>query len=817
MKYQNIIEKMTLEEKVSLLSGKDFWQTKAINRLNIPSMFLADGPHGLRKQLAASDHLGLNAGAPATCFPTAATIANSWDISLGEEIGEFLGDEAVALEVNVLLGPGLNIKRSPLCGRNFEYFSEDPYLSGKMAAAYIRGIQSRGIAACPKHFAANNQEYLRLASNSVMDERTLHEIYLTGFEIAVKEGHPKTIMSSYNQLNSTYANENEHLLHNILVEEWGFDGIVVCDWGGSNDRLSGLIAGNHLEMPATGGDSDIQLKKAVENGSLSMELLNQRVDEYLKVLFDCQIDSHGKKEINKESNHEIARKAAEESIVLLKNDENILPLKAGTKVAVIGDFAKTPRYQGAGSSLVNVTQLDSTLDLIEQSGLTMIGYEQGFNRNGLKDSTKLDAACQLAKGAEVVLLYLGLDELSETEGLDRSHMDIARNQLEVLNAIHKVNPNIVVTLSSGAAIELPFMKLCKGVVHGYLSGQAGAGAMLNVLTGKVNPSGKLAETYPIKHSDTPAYEYFPGKERTAEYREGLYVGYRYYDTANIPVSLPFGHGLSYTTFTYSDLTITDTEASFTITNSGNVAGAEVAQLYVHAKNSTVFRPYKELKGFTKVFLNPGEKKDVVIPLDDMAFRYYNVNTKQFEVESGIYEILIGASSADIRLSGDIKAKGTNAVSPYNPKTLPSYYNGNIKHVSDQEFSELLGCPIPQALWDRTIPLKRNDAICQLFYAKSPLARLVYRILTHIKKKADAKGTPNLNIQFIYYMPFRGIAKMTGGAVNIAMVDAILEIVNGYFFRGTKHLIGAWIRKGKESKKMNQALKQAGRAEVRGSD
>jgi beta-glucosidase len=817
MKYQKIIEKMTLEEKVSLLSGKDFWQTKAIDRLNIPAMFLADGPHGLRKQLAASDHLGLNAGAPSTCFPTAATIANSWDISLGEEIGEFLGDEAVALQVNVLLGPGLNIKRSPMCGRNFEYFSEDPYLSGKMAAAYIRGIQSRGIAACPKHFAANNQELLRLASNSVMDERTLREIYLTGFEIAVKEGHPKTIMSSYNQLNGTYTNENEHLLRGILVEEWGFDGIVVCDWGGSNDRLSGLVAGNHLEMPATGGDSDIQLKIAVENGSLSMELLNQRVDEYLQVLFDCQIDSHAKKEFDKEAHHAMARKAAEESIVLLKNEENILPLKAGTKVAVIGDFAKTPRYQGAGSSLVNVTKLDNTLDLMEHSGLTMIGFEQGFNRNGRIDSAKLDAACQLAKSAEIVLIYLGLDELSETEGLDRIHMDIAKNQLEVLTAIHKVNPNIVVILSCGAAIELPFMEISKGVVHGYLSGQAGAGAMLHVLTGKVNPSGKLAETYPIRHSGTPAYEYFPGKERTAEYREGLYVGYRYYDTANTPVCLPFGHGLSYTTFTYSDLRITETEASFTISNSGNVAGAEVAQLYVHAKNSAIFRPYKELKGFIKVFLNPGEKKNVVIPLDEMAFRYFNVNTKQYEVESGIYEILIGASSADIRLSGDIKVKGTNVVSPYNPETLPSYYNGNIKNVSDKEFSELLGYPIPPSLWDKSLPLERNDTISQLFYAKSPIARLVYRILTRIKEKADAKGTPNLNIQFIYYMPFRGIAKMTGGAVNIAMVDAILEIVNGHFFGGTRHLIGAWVRKGNEGKKMKQALKQAGRAEVRGND
>ncbi len=653
-----------------------------------------------------------------------------------------------------------------------------------------------------------------MANDSVMDERTLREIYLTGFEIAVKESKPKTIMSSYNQVNGVYANENEHLLQEILMDEWGFDGMVVSDWGGSNDRVAGLKAGNHLEMPTTGGDSDWQIVQAVRSGALTEEMLNKRVDEYLHVLFECQIPADTPKAFDVEAHHLMARKAAEESIVLLKNKDNILPLGEGCKVAIIGDFGENPRYQGAGSSLVNSTMVESAVEAIKDSHLALVGYEQGFQRNGLaskngNDADKLEAACKLAKQAEVVLLYLGLDEVSETEGLDRSHMKIAPKQIALLNALYKVNENIVVILSCGAAVELPWLAQCKALVHGYLSGQAGASGMINILTGKANPSGKLAESYPVKLEDTPAYHYFPGREKKSEYREGLFVGYRYYDTAKIPVQMPFGYGLSYTTFEYSSFNITEKEATFTITNTGSRPGAEVAQLYVRCIDSGIFRPYKELKGFTKVYLEPGEEKRVSIPLDTFAFRYFNIKTSQFEIENGIYEILVGASSADIRLKGSIAIKGTTAGLPYKNEELSDYDRGQIQRVNDKEFETLLGHPLSSSKWDRSQMFGHNDTISQMFYAKSLLARVVYKILTGMKNRSEAKGKPDLNILFIYFMPFRGIAKMTGGMVSMEMIDGLLEAINGHFFKGMGKLIGAWRRKGRNKKAMEQALREAG--------
>jgi beta-glucosidase len=472
MGYQDLISRMTIEEKCSLLSGKNFWQSKDIPRLGIPGMFLADGPHGVRMQAGSADHLGLNKSLPATCFPTASAVANSWNTALGEEVGRLLGEEATAQGVNILLGPGLNVKRNPLCGRNFEYFSEDPYLSGKMAAAYIRGIQSNGIAACPKHFASNNQELRRMAVDSVVDERTLREIYLTNFEIAVKEGNPLAIMSAYNKVNGEYAFENRHLIRDILVGEWGFQGIVVSDWGGGNDPVAGTMAGAHLEMPGTGGNTDVELLVAIKNGALSETVIDERVDEYLRVLFAVQIPPDAEKTFDRAAHHDAARKAAEESIVLLKNEGPpsaphmpILPLKPGTEVALIGDFAKTPRYQGAGSSMVNATHVECAVECIGGSGLSLIGYEQGFIRTGANDNDKKAAACVLAEKAQVVLLYLGLDEISEAEGLDRANMSIGQNQIDLLTAIHAVNPNIVVVLSCGSAIEVPWLSKCTALVR----------------------------------------------------------------------------------------------------------------------------------------------------------------------------------------------------------------------------------------------------------------------------------------------------------------------------------------------------------------
>jgi len=798
---------MTLEEKCSLLSGGGNFTTKGVKRLGIPSMFLSDGPHGLRKQAGAADHLGLNVSLPATCFPTAAAIANSWDERLGEELGKMLGEEAAAQGVSVLLGPGLNMKRSPLCGRNFEYFSEDPYLAGKMAAAYTRGIQSKGVAACPKHFAANNQETLRMHSDSVVDERTFREIYLTAFEIAVKEGRPLAIMTSYNRINGTYSSENKKLIDGILRKEWGFSGIVVTDWGGSNDRVKGLIAGNNLEMPATNGSSDRETAEAVRTGQIPETLLDTRVDEYLTVLFDTVIPD-STPDFDKKAHHAFAQKAAENSIVLLKNEDGILPLKKGTKVAVIGDFADTPRYQGAGSSLVNPTCLDVPIDKLKSSGLEVVGFEKGFLRNGGKDETKKLAAVSLAQRADVVLFYMGLDEVSETEGMDRQSMRLHNNQADTLRAVANVNRNIVAVFSGGAPFEMPWLDCVKAAVHGYLGGQAGAGAMVRVLTGDVNPSGKLAETWPMRYEDTPAYRYFPGTENTAEYREGPFIGYRYYMTAGVPVRFPFGFGLSYTTFEYSDLSVSSKAVAFRITNTGSADGAEAAQVYITHNEKKVFRPEEELKAFTKVWLKSGESKDVFLPLDDKAFRYFNVKTRKFETESGVYEVRVGASCSDIRLKSSVAVSGTETDTAYSPKDLPSYYSANIQNVPDSEFEALLGRRLGSRRWDRSQPIGRNDTIAQLCYAKSPVARLVYKIVNSKRKKCELKGTPDLNILFIYSIPFRGIAKMMGGAVDISMVDALLEIVNGSFFKGTGHLIASALNKGKAAKKTESKLKEA---------
>lgn len=800
MEMKEIVKKMSLSEKCYLLSGKDFWDTRTVERLGVPNITLSDGPHGVRRQIGAGDQLGLNPSHPATCFPTAATIANSWDTALGEEIGECLGEEAASQGVAVLLGPGLNIKRNPLCGRNFEYYSEDPYLAGKMAAAYVRGIQSKGVAACPKHFAVNSQELRRMASDSIVDERTLREIYLTGFEIAVKEGRPKSIMSSYNRVNGVYANENEHLLQEILRDEWGFDGFVVSDWGASNDHTRGVAAGSHLEMPGTCGDSDEELIQAVKDGKIKEELVDQRVEELLSVVFplhEAISQAEGKK-FDEKAHHDIARKAAEESIVLLKNDHNVLPLKPGTKVAVIGDFAQTPRYQGAGSSVVNPTKLESTVDVIQQFPLEQAGFAPGYHRSGKIDPEYEREAISLARKAEAVLLYIGLDEISESEGLDRTHMSIPKNQLSLLKKISTVNKHVIAVLSGGSSIEMNWIGQCEAVLHGYLGGQAGASAMLRVITGQVNPSGKLNETYPMKYRDTPSAPYFPGKERNVEYREGLYVGYRFFETVKKPMRFPFGFGLSYTEFTYSDLKVSEKEAVFTLTNTGKADGAEVAQLYVSAECRGVYRPAKELKGFAKVFLKAGESRRVTIPLDDKAFRYFNVDTGKYEVETGVYQILIGASCADIRLFGSVNIEGTGAPLPKNEDRLPSYKMGNIGGISDEEFRELLGHDIPDGHWSGI--LDENDAICQMYYAKSRLARLVYRVMTRKLNKSMKKGEPDLNIMFIYNMPFRGIAKMTGGMCSKEMVDGIMKAVNGHLFGGVKIIIKGFFRQGKVRKK-----------------
>lgn len=811
MKNKELIEKMTLEEKAALLSGKGEWQTWNFDRLGIPSMYCSDGPHGIRRQAGAGDHLGLNPSLPATCFPTAATMANSWDPDLGEEIGRALGEEAAVQGVHVVLGPGLNIKRSPLCGRNFEYFSEDPYLSGKMAAGYVRGIQSRGRYACPKHFAVNSQELRRMAMNAVVDERTLREIYLTGFEIAIKEGGAKALMTSYNQVNGTYSNENTHLLKDILRDEWGYDGIVITDWGGSNDHIKGVAAGSDLEMPTPGMDSARQIVKAVQEGKLTEEAVDACVDRMLEAVLtltagdragalpaDDSGNGTNPDDFDKEAHHALARKAVSQSAVLLKNRENILPLKPGTHVALIGDFAFEPRYQGAGSSMVNVTKLDKMTDLIGEYDLVLSGASRGYLRSGEADEVLLKEAVDLAQSVDVVIYCFGLDELSESEGIDRTHMRIPQNQISLLEAISRVNENVVGVLSAGAAVEMPWHHCLKSLIHGYLYGQAGAGAILDIIAGKVNPSGRLNETYPVRYEDTPAFKYFPSEQRNSEYREALYVGYRYYDTAKKKVLYPFGFGLSYTKFEYSGLKVAEEGVEFTLTNTGGQDGAEVAQLYIGKKDAKVFRPAKELKGFQKVFLRAGESRKVKIPFDDKTFRYWNVRTNRWEVEGGTYTVMIGASCLDIRLTAEADVEGTTETYPYYTNRMPSYYSGLISQVEDGEFKELLGYPIPSGKWSGDLTV--NDAICQMYYAKSSIARFAYRKLTKMKKKSEDAGKPDLNILFIYNMPFRAIAKMTGGMVSMEMVEGIVTMVNGHLFRGLGHSIAGFFRNQRQNRK-----------------
>lgn len=800
-----LLKKLTLEEKCALLSGAETFKTRGMPKHGIPQIWLSDGPHGLRKQAGESDHLGLNPSVPATCFPTASAVANSWDAALGEKIGAALGEEAAAQEVSVVLGPGLNMKRNPLCGRSFEYFSEDPYLAGKLAAGYIRGIQSKGVAACPKHFAVNSQETRRMASDSIVDERTLREIYLTGFEIAVKEGHPRSIMSSYNLVNGTYANENKHLLMEILRGEWGFDGAVITDWGGSNDHALGVKNGSTLEMPAPGGDSVRELLAAVESGKISESDIDARLSELLPLVFDTKaaLDA-APREFDAAAHHALARRAAEESLVLLKNEGSLLPLAAGTKVAVIGDFAKNPRYQGAGSSMVNSTQVDVLLDKLIDSELNVIGYQQGFDRHGKPDAALQKSACELATQADTVILCMGLDEIAESEGLDRSNLRLAQNQVDLLQAVAAVNPKIVVVLYSGSVVETPWLDNCQALLYAALGGQAGAGAVANALTGKVNPCGKLAETWPLAYADIPSAADFATRRKTVEYREGLYIGYRYFTTAEKAVRFPFGYGMSYTTFAYSDMAADEQGVSLTVTNTGSVAGTEIVQLYVAKKNSELFRPAKELKGFARVTLAPGEKQRITIMLDDKAFRFWNVKANRWEIEGGEYELLVGASVEDIRLCEKISVHGTATVHPYEDVDLDCYYKGDVLSVSDADFEKLLGHPIP----DGKTKIDRNLTLGELNHARSPLGWLVWLVLTILLDVSYKRGKPDLNVLFQYNMPLRALAKMTNGAISMGMVDGIVMELQGFWILGLVRVIYEAIKNVVLNAQMEKRLRGA---------
>ena len=810
MRHQELIEKMTLEEKAAFLTGKNEWASRGYAHLGIDSITFADGPSGVRRQCGEGDHLGLNPSLPATCFPSSATVADSWNEKLEEEVGEALGQEAALADVSVLLAPGLNLKRNPLCGRNFEYFSEDPYLSGKMAAAMIRGIQKVGVSACAKHFAVNSQEERRMALNAVLDERTLREMYLTGFEIAVKEGKPGAVMSAYNEVNGTYANENPFLLKQILRKEWGFEGFVVTDWGGGNDFTEGIRNGSNLQMPGCGFDSARELIRALKEGRITEQEIDERVDELLTAALTFPKHSaeekhklEGQKESLYQEHHRLAGRAAEESMVLLKNEENILPLKAGTRVALIGDFAFSPRYQGAGSSCVNAILVETAAEEIRKTELVLAGAERGYLRSGKVDKKREASALKLAGEADVVLFFLGLGEQEETEGTDRKSINIPQNQLSLLHKIARVNPAVVALLSTGSVVGTWWKKDCRAILHTGLSGEAGAGVVMKILTGAVNPSGKLTESWIWSYEDTPSYPCYPAKDRTLEYREGIFTGYRYFEKNQIPVSFPFGFGLSYTTFAYRDLQVADKGISLKVKNTGTVDGSEIVQMYVALPESKVSRPEKELKGFVKLHLKAGEEKEVRIPFDDKTFRFFNERSGSWEQEEGTYQILAGSSSQDIRLTGEISLPGLQVKESgvqMTGETLAKAGEPEMLHGAKEQTDSR----------KQRRTLDRNDPLSDMRYARNPLARLIAGSLKKKIEKAEKKGKqPDLNTLFQYNMPFRAIAKMTAGMVSMDMVDGIVEAANGHFWKGMRDIAIGFFRNIRENKEDRKRLESEG--------
>ncbi len=787
---KELLALMTLEEKAAMCDGKDYWHLKGIERLGIPEIMVCDGPHGLRKKDYEKKGSSLSASVPSICFPTAVTTACSWDPDLLEKMGKALGGKCLKEKVGVLLGPGVNMKRSPLCGRNFEYFSEDPVLAGELAASFINGVQSRGVGTSLKHFCANNQESRRMNGDSVVDERALREIYLPAFEIAVKKAQPWTVMNSYNKINGTFGSENAHTQTEILRDDWGFEGAIVTDWGACNNRDDGLAAGNDIEMPSSSGAGTRKILDAVKSGKISEELLNERVLKILELIKKAADGAEKAEkegfEFDEEKDHLLAKEIAEQSMVLLKND-GILPLDKSKKVAVIGEMAKTPRYQGAGSSQINPTHLDGAYDILVAAGVNAT-YSQGYERTlakAKKNPAHIEEAVAAAKNADTVLLFIGLTEDYESEGFDRTHMKLPDAHIELVKAVSAVNKNIVVILSGGAPVEFDWDNdSVRAILNSYLGGQAGAGAVVDIVLGKVNPSGKLAETYPEKLEDNPSFNNFPGNIATVEYRESVYIGYRYYEKAGQSVRYPFGYGLSYTTFEYSGLYIDKTDmdendtlsVSFRVKNTGSVAGFETAQLYVGDPESTIFRPVKELKGFKKIWLEPGEEKAITITLNKRAFAFFNVKTNGWCVESGIFNIYVGASSADIRLTGSVNVTAAPVEIPDYRETAPVYYTGKVQSVPDDQFTAVLGRPIPPTERDRSTPLTVVDSFETSSYTKwgGRINNLMHKMIPVFVKGPGADFAIGIATQ----TPIRNFISMSGGVFSEKMAAGLLRILNG---------------------------------------
>lgn len=794
-KAKELVSQMTLEEKARLCSGKDFWNLEEIERLGLTSIMVTDGPHGLRKQVNSSDHLGINVSVPATSFPTASATACSFDRELLKKMGEALGEKCILENVSVILGPGINIKRSPLCGRNFEYFSEDPYLAGEMGAALIDGIQSKNVGTSLKHYAVNNQEAYRLAVDSVVDERAFHEIYLTGFEKAVKQSQPWTVMCSYNKINGTYSSDNKLLLTDILRDKWGFEGLVMSDWGATNDRPQGIRAGMDLAMP--GPDGDEAIIAAVKDGSLTEAELDVCAQRVTELILKGQEEKPLPKNTDADHN-KIAGEIAKHCAVLLKNDELILPLNKTNKIAVIGEMAKAPRYQGSGSSLINPVFLDNALDALKENGVN-VTYEPGYSlKDSSLDQAKIDAAVILAKTSDVAVVFAGLPDDYESEGFDRTSLHMPECHNKLIQAVSEANPNTVVVLQCGAPVLMPWKDRVKGILLLYLAGQASGIATADLLLGNANPSGKLAETFPKTLEDNPSANYFPGEPKAVQYRESIYVGYRYYDTAGLEVEYPFGYGLSYTTFEYSNLDISHTDeynykVKVDITNTGKVAGAEAVQLYVHCNQSAIFRALKELKGFDKVSLEPGETKTIEFSLNKRSFAYYNVQVHDWCVEGGSYQIMIAASSTDIRLKKEVTLTGDEkeALLAGHYQDLTEYIKPSAPlRISDVQFEKLVGRKPPLGYHPKGEPFTVNSTVEDIKHTL--IGKIMIRISkASIKKVINESPDPSMaRMAEAMFMesPMRTLKMVTGGALNDKRIEGIVDMANGKFFRGLRKLM-----------------------------
>jgi len=785
MDIKNILQKLTLAEKASLCAGSDSWHTRGIKRLDIPTIMMADGPHGLRKELSKGNGDILRDSYPATCFPTASALASTWNRELISKVAQAIAEECLAEGVSVVLGPGTNIKRSPLCGRNFEYFSEDPYQMGEMATAYIQGVQQMGVGASLKHFAANNQEYRRMLIDTVVDERALREIYMAGFETAVKNGKPWTVMAAYNRLNGMYCTENAWLLETVLRKEWGFEGIVISDWGAVNDRVVGITAGMDLEMPGIENGNKDRIISAVQSGELLEKDLDNVVRRLLRFVDRCSMNLQDDFRCDLEAHHRLAMKTATEGAVLLKNEGDLLPLSKTATVGLIGQFAKIPRYQGSGSSLINPSRMDTLYDAMrEYAGIDKVIFAKGYSLDEKGDSDALLAeAIDVARKTNVVVVCAGLTDMDEVESVDRQHLRLADAHDQLIEAIAEANPQTIVLLSNGSPVEMPWIDKVPAVLEGYLGGQAGASAHCQLIYGEENPSGKLAESFPISLQDTPAHAYFPGGPKTVEYRESLFVGYRFYDTVETEVLFPFGHGLSYTRFVYKNLVVIHEKGNlvnvcFDIENVGDRAGKEIAQVYVHAPREGVARPEQELKGFVKVALDAGETQTVNLALGKRAFAYYSVKKHDWQVQKGKYEIRVGASSRDIRLTSHVQFDGEN------PETLTPSEKFYRHFPADADvpqavFEGLLGRALPNN-GPISRPYDLNTSIMDM--QRSLVGRFLKRIIRrqiNAMMGEEIHGPTRLMIeQMALESPLRVLVMFSGGALSRRMLNRLLMLANG---------------------------------------